>query len=1667
MKAMKLSLLAAAMFAGTCAMAAQTRAEQTMLTGVAAIAKFPERLRDSDIAKIEDAAWCELMPGVEYFYGKFTKLYAMGKEDISIIRVDYKNANVRMKFVDGGGTTFSQRSPGGSGTQQTSAAAHKKTGLFGINLTQPDWYAKMEGKVIYNGQKNNGGLALCDDKSYEFFRNDAFAKEPKRWFADHPNGEGYTDVFCCEAVGFINGNYLLGGEMKASPGSSNPYTGLGEAADNVLYLCVIDGRTNRSTGTSYGDMCRFLGEFGCFNSMCLDGGGSTTMVISKALIGYGVNEVQHQDSVYGDHWIMNHPSDGSERKVCNQLVFVEGGAETVEITPVEIDKPAAVTGLVYTGKIQEGVIDGRGFTLTGEVATNAGAYVATAKLVRGYVWSDKTTADVKINWSIAKATPTPGNVTASAITFGQTLAASTLTRTSGLAGTFRWADPTIVPTIADSNKTEYDVIFEPEDSTNYTTASKKAKVTVTLGKPTVNEVTVTPITYGQKLSASTITGSAEQEGTFSWKSPNTVPTVADSEVTEYDVVFKPTDTATYASLTIRVKIVVNRVEIAVPQAKEYLSFTGAELTGVEPGSGYSLTDNTATEVGDYVAIATLTDKANTCWAGRDGAVDDQAIAWKIAPAAPVVSDVRVTAITYGQPLSASAITGSSETEGTFRWQNPTIVPTVADSGKTAYGVVFDPTDATKFSPALVMVTLVVNRFEIAVPTAKEGLTFNFSEQTGVEAGEGYALSGETATEAGEHVATASLTDKANTCWAGMSGSFADQEIVWTIAPRMAEVAGSAEAGTDYNGSAVAFDVSNLDIGSHAFDELKASFEVNGKAYAGVVAATGGTGYRVTFDVDAAGANAVVASNAYAGAFSLWLEKDDVRTDVVSDVQSLTQGRLNTDTNGWFRETAATCGQSGTWTCSSGPVALETDGGFIQFDTAGSSPYEFEPTKSMVSQTKGVIDVSVVYDAPGEEDDTPPAEDARCGARIVEDDETGAIKLQVYAALPDGQDGWTVGWHDWNQPRANGYVFVRGGEYGIRLICDFETGSRGLVCAVRAPGATDYVPLFAGYLTDVAATGMPETLSSIGFSGKASISLLQGECTRDFIDANLASVNGREYATVADAVEAANGAPITLLHRASWKPNSAEEEKSAVFVNPDWLVLDSAQPEIFDAGRIGVCSWSWHDDMTSILARMRKGGFKGMQLALSPWIWDEGEATEAQKETFGDLEGDEVLELIRSEAEKTNIVIHATMIAFADEDYTSTTTISNTCGLFYGLAPSATDEQRANAESKWAHRSNQFERAAILTGELDVPYLTAHLGLSGLDDAAKGYPRLSWACKVCKDNGCKLLIETGMYSAEDTAALLTKLVQAHPELEGWVGLNFDSANQILYGADTPTRAFPILRQWIDQVHIKDCVEDPALRGGWATDVEWGLGDVSTKYDFISFLRTSGFTGPLLVEHESGEATADARAKEILTAVQALLVSNNADDPECTTPDWINPALMEGDTPAEKSAAAMKAQGFDEGSAAAVAEAGAGAYGTVSEWSQAWADGWQTRGEAKKPMPSDIAAIPGVLTSAAIGADAPLAEEDVKIMELEPSADGSVTVKVSLGEYQNLKGGNEALLKAALGVTGAYGLGGGESFSADNVDVTAKEVGAAAVELKATPKPVGGQAPGRFFFRATAR
>ena len=61
------------------------------------------------------------------------------------------------------------------------------------------------------------------------------------------------------------------------------------------------------------------------------------------------------------------------------------------------DVPVAIDSLTYDGTAQTGVVARTGYTLSGNVATNAGSYTAIATLDPYYQWSDGSTNDVEIS----------------------------------------------------------------------------------------------------------------------------------------------------------------------------------------------------------------------------------------------------------------------------------------------------------------------------------------------------------------------------------------------------------------------------------------------------------------------------------------------------------------------------------------------------------------------------------------------------------------------------------------------------------------------------------------------------------------------------------------------------------------------------------------------------------------------------------------------------------------------------------------------------------------------------------------------------------------------------------------------------------------------------------------------------------------------------------------------------------------------------------------------------------------------------------------------------------------------------------------------------------------------------------------------------------------------
>ena len=298
-----------------------------------------------------------------------------------------------------------------------------------------------------------------------------------------------------------------------------------------------------------------------------------------------------------------------------------------------------------------------------------------------------------------------------------------------------------------------------------------------------------------------------------------------------------------------------------------------------------------------------------------------------------------------------------------------------------------------------------------------------------------------------------------------------------------------------------------------------------------------------------------------------------------------------------------------------------------------------------------------------------------------------------------------------------------------------------------------------------------------------------------------------------------------MKKGKGKTKSEKVRTSLLFTFSLLLFTFAARAE-FDSSRLGVCSWTWHSSMTNVLEQMAADGrYNGMQLALAPWLGIDNTGT-----YFGDQEGAEVWELIKQKIKVREINVMSTMINFPKEDYSTLSSITNTQGYMYGVA-----EDWPDADEQWAANLRYTAKAAELTKELGVQYLTTEAGFICIDPEVM-FNRMKEACAVCQKEGVTLLIESGPQHSQFMTNLLTRLNNAGVDN---VGVNFDPGDTELFDAEDPVESYRAMKPWIRQIHVKDCMRfGLGGRYAWNEDCVWGEGLVS-RLDFggcHTFLNT---------------------------------------------------------------------------------------------------------------------------------------------------------------------------------------------------------------------------------------
>ena len=235
------------------------------------------------------------------------------------------------------------------------------------------------------------------------------------------------------------------------------------------------------------------------------------------------------------------------------------------------------------------------------------------------------------------------------------------------------------------------------------------------------------------------------------------------------------------------------------------------------------------------------------------------------------------------------------------------------------------------------------------------------------------------------------------------------------------------------------------------------------------------------------------------------------------------------------------------------------------------------------------------------------------------------------------------------------------------------------------------------------------------------------------------------------------------------------------------------------------------------------------------IWDEGIYT------------DEYIQKINDAVEKTGFRISSVWAGWDGPCEWNFTYGPATVGL----VPAAYRESRLNALKKAADFARLIGVDRIVTHVGFIPEDPSHPDFVGTVGALRNL------CKYLKPRGQYFLFETG----QETPVTLLRTIEAI----GYdnVGINFDTANLILYGKANSLDALELLGRYVMETHIKDgFYPTDTLHHGKQAAVGEGqanLGAVVKRLDAL------GYTGTYTIEREiSGEQ----QIKDILSARDLL-------------------------------------------------------------------------------------------------------------------------------------------------------------------------------------------------------
>ncbi len=324
------------------------------------------------------------------------------------------------------------------------------------------------------------------------------------------------------------------------------------------------------------------------------------------------------------------------------------------------------------------------------------------------------TVTTTVPLTVTQATPLIAWVNPAGISYGTALSTAQLNASTTVPGTLTYTPS--LGAIPNAGTDTLSVTFTPNDTTNYTTATKTVPLIVTQASSGITWTNPAGIVYGTPLSATQLNAASSVAGSFTYTpaSGTVLPVGTDT----LSVAFTPTDTANYSGATKTVQIVVSQATPVISWVPPASISFGTALSSAQLDASTPVAGTFAYNPGTGSIPAAGTDTLSATFTPTDAvsyASVTKTVTILVTPATSSITWATPASISYGTLLSSIQLDASSTIPGSFAYTPA--AGTVPAAGSNTLSVLFTPNDTASYAPATKTVQLTVTQATPAITWA--------------------------------------------------------------------------------------------------------------------------------------------------------------------------------------------------------------------------------------------------------------------------------------------------------------------------------------------------------------------------------------------------------------------------------------------------------------------------------------------------------------------------------------------------------------------------------------------------------------------------------------------------------------------------------------------------------------------------------------------------------------------------------------------------------------------------------------------------------------------------------------------------------------------------------------------------------------------------------------